>query len=76
VPPKQEKDDKGKPAPPPKKDPKDPDRNLPGVKGTPDNLTKGQIVTVTLGRTNDPQNPQVFATMVVVTYEPPPKNNP
>jgi hypothetical protein len=51
-----------------KKDPKDPDRNLPGVKGSPDELTKDLWVSVNLGRTRE-KTPRIVATMVVVLGE-------
>jgi hypothetical protein len=52
----------------PKKDPNDPDRNLPGVKGSIEDLRENQWVVVTLGRTRD-KPPQTFATVVVVYGE-------
>jgi hypothetical protein len=70
VPPKIEFDEKtGRPKRPVvKKDPKDPDRNLPGVKGTPDELTQDLWVSVSLGKTRE-KTPRVVATMVLVLGE-------
>jgi hypothetical protein len=68
VPYKPELDDKGRPKPPPKKDPKDPDRNLPGVKGSTADLHKGVWVTVTLAQTRERQ-PKTMATLVIVVDE-------
>lgn len=69
VPPKQEVDEKGKPKNPViKKDPNDPDRNLPGVKGAVSDLHQNQVVQVTLGRTREKQ-PRVLVMMVTVLGE-------
>ncbi len=68
VPFKPELDDKGRPKAPPKKDPKDPDRNLPGVKGSTSDLTKGAHVTITLAQTRERQ-PKTLATLILVNEE-------
>lgn len=67
VPPRPELDDKGRPKPL-KKDPKDPDRNLPGVRGTTSDLQKGVWVSVALAQTREKQ-PKTLATLVVVVDE-------
>jgi hypothetical protein len=68
LPVKQEFDEKGKPKPMPKVDPKeDPDyKTLGGSKGEASDLARGQIVTVAFGQSMDPKNPQVVATMIRV----------
>jgi hypothetical protein len=58
-------DSKGKPKPL-KKDPSDPDRNMPGVRGTKDDLHEGQNVIVTIGRL---PNKKLVATVVLVLAE-------
>jgi hypothetical protein len=55
-------DDKGKPKRL-KKDPNDPDRNMPGVRGTKEDLHEGQNVLVTVGRL---PNKKLVATVVLV----------
>jgi hypothetical protein len=62
---KPELDSKGRLKPPPKKDPKDPDRNLPGTKGTVKDLNEGQWITVTLAATKEKQ-PKLMAVMILV----------
>lgn len=67
IPMRPELDEKGRPKPgTPKRDPKDRDSNLGGMKGEPGDLAKDQWVTVTLGRSTNPKNPQVVAIVVLV----------
>jgi hypothetical protein len=62
-------DDKGKIKPESiKRDPKDPDRNLPGMKGTPKDLQRKQWVSISLGATRD-KPPKYLATLVIVVGE-------
>lgn len=68
VPLKPEFDDKGRPKPPPRKDPKDPDRNLPGVRGSTSDLTKGAHLTISVSQTREKQ-PKTVATLILVTDE-------
>jgi hypothetical protein len=70
VPPRIEFDEKtGRPKPLAiKKDLRDPERNLPGVKGTVDDLGKDLWVAVTLSKTRD-KPVRILATMVVVLGE-------
>jgi len=58
-------DEKGKPKPF-KRDPSDPDRNLPGVKGTKADLHDGQNVIVTIGRL---PNKKLVATRIYVVAD-------
>jgi hypothetical protein len=46
---------------------KDPDAKLGGVPGKKNQLTRGQIVKVVVGRNNDPVNPQNYA-MIIFVY--------
>ncbi len=68
VPLKPEFDEKGRPKPPPKKDPKDPDRNLPGVKGSTSDLVRGAQVTISVAQTREKQ-PKTVATLILVSDE-------
>ncbi len=66
-----ELDEKGRPKPGGnKRDPKDRDNNLGGMKGEPGDLAKDQMVTVTLGRSSNPKNPQVVGIIVLVQQDP------
>jgi hypothetical protein len=74
VPLKPEYDDKGKIKPESlKRDPKDPDKNLPGVKGSEKDLKARQWVSVVLGATRE-KPPKVLATVVIVVADPPEKS--
>ena len=58
-------DDKGKPKPF-RKDPSDPDRSMPGVRGTKENLRDGQNVIVTIGKL---PNKKLVATVILVVAD-------
>ncbi len=64
LPHKPELDAKGRPKPV-KKDPNDPDRNLPGIKGDTKDLIVGQTITATMARSQEKQ-PRLSAVIILI----------